>query len=133
MIRSTWFFLGVSLVVVGLLGLALPSSLEGRELLPISPGHAISTMDAVALVPLISGTMVLEVGVWRRRQKLARYFARRPLVCAGLCFGGGMGLGLLLASAFSSFFGWWAIGAAVFGCAMLQTCRLAARDEDWVA
>jgi hypothetical protein len=37
-----------------------------------------------------------------------------------------MGLSLLIASAFSTFFGWWAIGALLFGLALLADVLVAA-------
>ena len=127
--RPTWFGTGVALIALGLLGLALPDSLEGRDLLPISPGHGISVLDAFALLPLVSGVTLLQLGIWRRREKLAPHFVQRPLAAAGFCFAAGLGLGLLLASALSSFFWWWAVGAFVLVGALVQTGLLASRED----
>jgi hypothetical protein len=38
----------------------------------------------------------------------------------------GLGLGLLLASAFSAFFWWWAIGAILFGAMLIVATIMAA-------
>jgi hypothetical protein len=41
----------------------------------------------------------------------------------------GAGLGLLIASAFSGFFWWWAIGAAVFGMTVIVAVLVALRGR----
>ena len=43
--------------------------------------------------------------------------AHRTGAAGVLTFAAGVGLGLLLASAFSAFYWWWAVGAAMFGIA----------------
>ena len=44
---------------VGLVMLAAPASIEGPVILPISPGHALSVLDAVAVLPLLAGSFSL--------------------------------------------------------------------------
>src|SRR6185369_4967546 len=80
----------------------------------ISPGHALSLVDGVGVVPLVAGSLWLHVGLWRRRSALARWAQSRPATGIGLAFAAGLGLGLLLASAFSAFYWLWALGAAIF-------------------
>ena len=104
-----------ALIALGLLVLAMPLRIEGPVLLPISPGHAVSFLDAIGLVPLVAGTFGLYVGLWQRRAHASRLAARFPARFASTVFTGGFGLGLLIASAFSTFFWWWAVGAALFG------------------
>ena len=106
------------MVALGLVLLAAPDAVEGPVLLPISPGHALSRLDAIALVPLVAGSFSLYYGLWRHRGRLR--------VAAALVFVGGFGLGLLIASAFSAFFWWWAIGAVLFGSALLTAVLVAA-------
>ena len=112
---ARWPVPPLALIALGLLVLATPSKLEGPVLLPISPGHAISRLDAIGLVPLLAGTLGLYVGLWHRRARVSQLAARFPARFASAVFAGGFGLGLLIASAFSTFFWWWAVGAVLFG------------------
>jgi hypothetical protein len=109
---------------LGLLGLsfaifALPSHLEGPVLVPISPGHAIAVVDAVAIVPLLLASGLLLGGLWRARARLLDAVRDRPSSSLGVVFGGGFGLALLLASVFSGFSAWWAVGALLFTASVL--------------
>jgi len=104
---------------VGLAILAAPTAIEGPVILPISPGHALSVLDAVAVLPLLVGSFFLYRGLWQRRGPLRAVALRMPGRAGTLVFVGGFGLGLLIASAFSAFFWWWAVGAMLFGAALL--------------
>jgi hypothetical protein len=119
-----------ALIALGLLVLAMPSRIEGPVLLPISPGHAVSLLDAIGLVPLVAGTLGLYVGLWQRRAHASRLAARFPTRFASTVFTGGFGLGLLIASAFSTFFWWWAVGAALFGVALFIAALELATPSD---
>ena len=113
-------------VALGLGVLALPASLEGPELLTVGRGHALSVLDLIGALPLTIGAVWLEIGLWRRRTALAQWERERPGVAATVWLGAGLGLGLLIASAFSRFFWWWAIGAIVFAvaaCVLLVAAR----------
>ena len=110
---------GIGGLVVGLAIFALPAELEGPVLLPISPGHAIASTDAVAAGLVLISTTLLYLGLWRGRVRLAAIAQARPGRTLGFAFAGGTGLGLLLASAFSTFWWWWAIGAALYGAVLL--------------
>jgi hypothetical protein len=107
--------------------LAAPDAVEGPVLLPISPGHALSRLDAIAVVPLLAGSFSLYYGLWRHRGRLRVAASRVLAPAAALVLVGGFGLGLLIASAFSAFFWWWAIGAVLFGSALLAAVLVAAR------
>jgi len=104
----------ILLVAVGVAILALPAGLEGPPMWPIAAGHALSFVDAVGVVPLFVGALWLHAGLWQRRVRLVHWAAARPGAAGGLAFAAGLGLGLLLASAFSAFFWWWAVGAVLF-------------------
>lgn len=124
---ARWPVLPLVLITLGLAILAAPSSVEGPVLLPISPGHAISRLDAVALVPLIVGTLGVYAGLWRRRARAYQLAAQSPGQFALAIFAGGFGLGLLIASAFSTFFWWWAIGAVLFSVVLVAAVLLVVR------
>ncbi len=94
--------------------LALPAWMEGPIVLPIGPGHALSVLDAVALVPLVGGALWLHAGLVVRRSRLGEAIRSAPASAGAMLFVTGVGLGLLLASAFSTFFWWWALGALLF-------------------
>ena len=112
-IRS-WPFEGVGLVAIGIALLAAPAQFEGPVLIPISPGHALSVLDSVALIPLLTGLAWLYWGIWARRYRLYDALRTSPGKGSLGIFVAGLGNGLLLASAFSTFWWWWAIGATLF-------------------
>ena len=45
-----------TLFALALILFVVPAGLEGPVLVPISPGHGLSLVDVVALVPLLAGT-----------------------------------------------------------------------------
>ena len=120
-----WLFGCGSLLVLALTLFAVPATLEGPALVPISPGHALSLLDALALVPLLGAVALLTVGLWRRRQRLSVAIMRSPWSASAVSLAAGAGLGLLLASVFP-FFWWWAIGAALFTMALAAVALAAA-------
>lgn len=116
---ARWLRWTLGLLALSFALFALPAGLEGPVLIPISPGHAIAVLDAVAIVPLVIATALLYGGVWSSRARLRESARGRPGLAVWLAFVGGLGLGLLLASVYSGFFGWWAIGAALFTAAVV--------------
>jgi hypothetical protein len=114
-----WPGAALTTVAIGIALLAAPAGIEGPILLPISPGHALSALDSVALIPLLAGTWSLYAGLWRRRAGLRRLAQDAPGPAGAAVFVAGFGLGLLIASAFSAFFWWWAVGAVLFGALLL--------------
>ncbi len=110
---GSWPIGGVGLVAIAVALLAAPAQLEGPVLVPISPGHALSVLDSVALIPLLAGLAWLYWGVWLRRSRLYNATRTSPGKGGLAVFAAGLGIGLLLASAFSTFW-WWAIGATLF-------------------
>jgi hypothetical protein len=110
---TSWPLGGVGLVAIAIALLAAPAQVEGPVLVPISPGHALSVLDSVALVPLLTGLARLYWGIWTRRYRLYDAMHTSPGKGALGVFVAGLGVGLLLASAFSAFW-WWAIGATLF-------------------
>ena len=122
-----WLAGGWGAIALALGLLAAPAELEGPTLLPISPGHALAALDALALLPLVAGLVSLQIGLWRRRGRLAQAVRRAPGAARLGVFLGGLGLGLLLASAFSTFFWWWAIGAVLFQASIVAASVVAER------
>jgi hypothetical protein len=59
-----------TLFALALILFVVRAGLEGPVLVPISPGHGLSLVDVVALVPLLAGTGLLLGGLWQRRQRL---------------------------------------------------------------
>lgn len=111
---TKWLWSIIALLVIAFVIFALPASMEGPVLIPISPGHALSTTDMVALVPLLLANALLYYGFWRGRSKFWQFMSHSPGGAFVSILVAGIGLGLLIASAFSGFFGWWAIGAIIF-------------------
>jgi hypothetical protein len=123
--RGPWPGGPIAAIALGLVILALPASVEGPTLLPISPGHALSLVDTVGVVPLVGGSLWLHAGLWRRRPRVARWARDNAGLAGALTFAAGLGLGLLLASAFSAFYWWWAVGAAIFAAANVAVVLVA--------
>ena len=99
-------FIGLILVILAIVLLSLPDQIEGPVLIPISPGYALSVLDTAAMVPLLCGTVIMQLFLWRRRNVLTEQFKRNVQIGILVTFAGGFGLDLLVASAFSFFF-WW--------------------------
>ena len=112
---TSWPLGCVSLMLVGLVVLALPARFEGPTLLVIGHGHALSLIDVVGVFPLMVGAIWLHSGLWSRRASIEAWLREQPAIAGGCLFAAGLGLGLLIASGFSAFFWWWAIGALLFG------------------
>ncbi len=125
--RCAWIAFSIVAVSLALALLALPAHLEGPVLVHLSPGHALTRVDAVALLPLLAGVAVMCGGIWRRRSRLLQSAGNRPGIGALVVLGAGTGLGLMLASSFSSFFWWWAMGAALPTATTTTTLAIAAR------
>ena len=111
------------LIVAGVLILLVPAGDEGRVLVPISAGHGLSAVDGLGAALLALGGTWLEVLVVRRLP----YLALPPRALFGLGLLAGLGTGLLIASVFSGFFWWWAVGATALGVAVLVLVPLTAR------
>ena len=126
---SRWPGIALATVAAGIALMAAPAGIEGPVLVRISPGHALSVLDTVALFPLLTGMSFLYAGLWRRRARLRRTARESPGVAVTAVFAAGLGLGLLIASAFSVFFWWWAVGALLFGVVLLAVV-IAVRTEE---
>ena len=119
-----WTRPALLLIGLGLVLLASPARLEGRRLLEISPDHALSVLDSAALVPLLTGSVLLYTGLWRRRQALLS--APPGALCSlGVMFG--FGMGLAVASVASTFAGWWIAGTGLAGLALAGAVVLVTR------
>jgi hypothetical protein len=114
-----------SLFALALVLFVVPARFEGPVLVPISPGHGLTLVDVVALVPLLGGVALLFGGLWQRRERLDATLTRRPWLARAGAFGAGLGLGLLVASVFA-FFWWWAIGAGLLTATLLAAAVVAA-------
>jgi hypothetical protein len=86
------------LLALALILFVVPAGLEGPVLVPISPGHGLSLVDVVALVPLLAGPGLLAGGLWQRRQRLEVALTRPSWSAWAGAFVAGLGLGLLVAS-----------------------------------
>jgi hypothetical protein len=124
--KRLWLIGGSGSVALGLVLLAAPARWEGPVLVPLSPGHALSVLDSVALVPVLFGMGWLYLGLWQRRERLYASLQRSPQAGALAVFVAGLGLGLLVASGLSAFFWWWAIGGLLFALMLIVTLKVAA-------
>ena len=86
------------MVGLGVVMLAAPDAVEGPVLLPISPGHALSRLDAIALVPLLAGSLSLYAGLWRHRGRLRVAASLALAPAAALVFVGALLTAVLVAA-----------------------------------
>ena len=110
--------------VVGLVCLALPER-GARRLFSLSEEHGPSTWDAVGAAVLTAGWLVLVQQVWNRRDRLTGA-SHRAALQFGL-FALGLGLGLLVASVFGDFEGWWMVGAGLLALVQLVALLIVTR------
>lgn len=127
-VPENWVWIGSSLVGVGILGLLVPGRYEGPVLVPISPGHGLSSIDILALIPLVLDTGIVYWGLWKRRDRLLAAATATPMRWSIGVFVCGFGFGLLLASAFSTFWWWWALGAGIVTASLVDAIRIVTRD-----
>ena len=102
--------------------LALPD--EGDRLVTFSEAHGLTLLDGVAVGVLVAGWLPAAAAGWRREElveNVGRSTAR------GAVFMAGVGAGLVVASAFADFAGWWAVGALLL--ASIQLGALLALDR----
>jgi hypothetical protein len=104
----------VLLLFIAIIIFAVPAQWEGPFLLKISEGHGLSLLDSIALIPLLISTAWIQKGLWGRRIYLFNKITMYPGSASLLIFFIGLGLGLLIASAFNNFYYWWAIGGMIF-------------------
>jgi len=104
----------VYLLALSILIFALPENWEGPYLLNISEGEGLSLIDTIALIPLLISVGWIQKGLWSRRIYLFNKITIYPGSASLLIFFIGLGLGLLIASAFNNFYYWWAVGGLTF-------------------
>jgi hypothetical protein len=115
-----WTLGFVLLLVLSLIVLAMPARFEGPILVTITSDHGVTLSDVVGFVPLSVGWLAWLVGIWRRRGRLEAAISASPRVAAVSAFVGGVGVGLVIASARTS--SWW----LVLGAALLISVGLGA-------
>jgi hypothetical protein len=104
----------VYLLMFSILLFLVPASLEGPVLFDFQGASALSLTDLVAVIPLMISVIWIQKGLWRRRIYLFNRVTLYPGATTLLVFSMGLGLGMVLAHAFSTFRYWWAIGGASF-------------------
>ena len=104
----------VIILVIAIFLFALPDRWDGPNLLDINDGHGLSLMDLIALLPLLISAIWIQKGLWSRRIYLFNKITIYPGSASLLIFFIGIGLGLLIASAFNNFYYWWAVGGFIF-------------------
>ena len=111
---SEWPHGPVILLCVSVVLFTLPDAWEGPLLLAVGNGNGLSLVDTIALLPLLISTFWIQKGLWGRRIYLFNKITMYPGSASLLIFFVGIGLGLLIASAFNTFLYWWAVGGILF-------------------
>ena len=109
--------------LVGVILIALPD--RGARLFSFSPAHGPSLVDGIGVIILAAGWAVPLLEIWKARALLEARASRRGSRLAW--FMTGVGAGLLVASVFGQFEGWWAIGAATLALVQIYAFVLATR------
>jgi hypothetical protein len=115
-----WTLGFVLLLVLSVAVLAMPARFEGPILVTITQRHGLTLSDVVGFVPLSVGWSVWVVGVWRRRRRVEAAISASPRAATVSAFVGGVGVGLVIATARTS--SWW----LVLGAALLTSVALGA-------
>jgi hypothetical protein len=92
----------------------VPDRWEGPVLYEINTEHKLTIVDLIAMLPLLVSVTWIQRGVWKRRIYLFNKVTVYPGAGVLIVFGMGLGLGMLLASAFFTFRYWWAVGGSLF-------------------
>jgi hypothetical protein len=106
-----WTLSFVLLLVLSLIVLATPARFEGPVLAIITRQHGVTLSDVVGFVPLSVGWLAWMVGIWRRRWRVEAAISASPQTATAGAFVGGLGVGLMIASARTS--SWWLVLGAV--------------------
>ena len=105
---------------VGAILLALPD--RGDRLVNFSEAHGLTLVDGLGVAVLVAGWLPVAAAGWQRRNELMRSVDRST--ASGGIFVAGVGVGLIVASAFVDFAGWWAVGALLL--VLIQAAALLA-------
>ena len=101
-----WTLGFVLLLVLSVTVLAMPARFEGPILITITHRHGVTLSD-VGFVPLSVGWSAWVVGIWRRRWRVEAAISASPRAATVSAFVGGLGVGLVIASARGS--SWWLV------------------------
>ena len=115
-----WTLGFVLLLVLSVIVLAMPARFEGPILVTVTQRHGVTLSDVVGFVPLSVGWSAWVAGIWRRRRRVEAAISASPRAATVSAFGGGLGVGLVVASARAS--SWW----LVLGAALLTLVALGA-------
>jgi hypothetical protein len=115
-----WTLGFVLLLVLSVIVLAMPARFEGPILVTITQRHGVTMSDVVGAVPLSVGWLAWVVGIWRRRRQVEAAISASPRAATISAFVGGLGVGLVVASARAS--SWW----LVLGTVLLTSVALGA-------
>ena len=115
-----WTLGFVLLLVLSVIVLAMPARFEGPILVTVTQRHGVTLSDVVGLVPLSVGWSAWAAGIWRRRSRVEAAISASPRAATVSAFVGGLGVGLVIASARAS--SWW----LVLGAALLTSVALGA-------
>jgi uncharacterized protein YacL len=86
----------IALIIVGLAIIVGPKYPEGPIHIRLVPGHAITTQDVVALVPILLGAFIIASMLWRQRRRFLRYLDTKPRQAVGRLMLLGVLIGILI-------------------------------------
>ena len=102
-----WTLGFVLLLVLSVIVLAMPARFEGPILVTVTQRHGVTLSDVVGFVPLSVGWLAWVVAIWRRRWRVEAVIIASPRAATVSAFVGGLGVGLVVASARTS--SWWLV------------------------
>ena len=123
-----WTLGFVLLLVLSVIVLAMPARFEGPILATITQRHGVTLSDVVGFVPLSVGWLAWVVGIWRRRRRVEAAISASPRAATVSAFVGGLGVGLVIATARTS--SWWLVlGAAPITSVALGAVPIVSRRD----
>lgn len=105
--------------------IALPDA--DRRLFSFGAAHGPGPVDALGAGLLVAALLLLIGPMWRQRGGIAAVLRLNPALLASMAFGGGLGLGLLIADVIDGFWWWWLVGAVMMQVVWFAGYALACR------
>lgn len=90
-----WLFSVSLFMVLGIFFMIGPKQSFGSLQIGLAPGHAITTQDVIALLPISVASLLFATGLWKHREAWMGYIQRSPIKSFFLALVIGLAIGFL--------------------------------------
>lgn len=91
-----WLLSVSCLMILGFLIIVGPKHSSGPVYISLSPGHAVTTQDALALIPITIAAIWLGIGLWNYRETWQNYMRHSPTKAFLIALSIGLMVGFLM-------------------------------------